>query len=70
MAYILPGSTTNTQVTSAGTSCTATLGAHATNDLLLAFVAQDAGTGTISAPAGWTILGTQAAGGGVRAVWA
>lgn len=68
MAYVV--NSTNTPVSAAGTAFTVALGAHQTNDLLLAFVVQNGGTGTISAPGGWTIIGTQAAGGSVRSVFA
>lgn len=61
------------QTTAAAASFTASLPPHITGDLLLVFVVQDGGTGTFSFNAGttgWAFIGTQAAGGSIRSIWA
>ena len=72
MAYIV--NTTQTATASAATY-TVTLGAHQSGDLLLVCLSNDGGGTTLapdatSATAGWAMIGTQAASGGVRGAWA
>lgn len=59
MAYIV--NTTQTAGTTSGATYTVTLGAHATNDLLLCCLVNDQTSTNITAPAGWAMIGTQAA---------
>jgi len=68
MAYIV--SVTETARVLTGATYTVALGAHQANDLLLCLLSQDGGTTAITAPGGWTMIGTQAASQGVRQAWA
>lgn len=68
MAYIL-NSTDSSQLT-ANTSFTLAVGVHQAGDQLWSFAVQDVGSGTLTPPAGWEAVGVQAAGGGVRSLWA
>lgn len=55
---------------SAQSSFTPSLPAHSPGDLLLAMCVNDGGGTTITVGGDWAIIGTQAAAGGVRSVWA
>ncbi len=68
MAYIV--SVTETARVLTGATYTVALGAHQANDLLLCLLSQDGGATAITAPGGWTMIGTQAASQGVRQAWA
>lgn len=69
MPYVVNVTDTVYQSTTTATP-TATLGAHQTNDVLLIALTNDGGGTTITAPAGWTMIGTQAASQGVRSAFA
>jgi len=67
MAYIV-GSSSATEEDATATSLEVALPEYAENDLLLACITQDTGSGTFSC-AGWTVVGTHAASNGARHGW-